>query len=115
MIESWVAIRCHYADLASRDPRLAPMRDLVEQIEASPALSRLYAWTSMGDLHIVQTPVSYPYDGPKLVIAPTGDGSVEFRYLDTPIESKQWRRVAPGPAAFSRLQEFTEQLHWFAR
>ena len=69
----------------------------------------------MHDLCIVQTPVTYPYDGPRLIISPAKDGSVEFRYVDTMIEAKQWSRVEPGPAAFDRLQRFTDQLHWFAR
>jgi hypothetical protein len=114
MIRPWGEIRCYFAELAAQDPRLEPMKHLVDQIEASPTLSRLHAWTSMCDLHLVQTPVNYPYDGPQLIIAPTGDGFVDFRYEDTPVRSKQWHRVVPGPAAFARLQRFAEQLHWFA-
>lgn len=114
MIRPWGDIRRHYADLASRDASLEPMKHLVDQIEASLTLSRLYGWTSMVDLHIVQTRASYPYDGPELVISPKV-GSVEFRYVDTMIRSKQWHRVVPGPAAFARLERFADQLHWFAR
>jgi hypothetical protein len=115
MIRSWDEIRGHYADLADRDPRLGAMKALVDQIEVSPTLSRLYAWTSMLDLNIVQTPVTYPYDGPRLVVSPTSDGAIDFRYVDTPIESKQWRRTVSGAEAFGRLQHFTEQLRWFVR
>jgi hypothetical protein len=69
----------------------------------------------MHDLHIVQTPVTYPYDGPCLIISPKADGLVDFRYVDTIIVSKQWHRTVPGSEAFSRLQRFADQLHWFAR
>jgi hypothetical protein len=115
MIRPWGGIRRHYVDLASRASWLEPIKALVDQIEASPTLSRLHAWTSVIDLHIVQTLVTYPYDGPVLVISPRRDGSVEFRYVDTMIRSKQWNRVVPGTAAFVRLQWFTDQLHWLAR
>ena len=115
MIQSWDDIRRYYTDLASRGPWLASMKELVGQIEISPTLSRLYAWTSMHDLHVVQTPVAHPYDGPCLVISPKADGSVDFRYVDTVIASKQWHRVVPGHEAFFRLQRFTDELHWFGR
>ena len=69
----------------------------------------------MVELRIVQQPVAYPYDGPFLVISPRSDGRVDFRYVDTPIERKQWRRTAPGDNAFDRLERFTEDLRWFPR
>jgi hypothetical protein len=68
----------------------------------------------MHDLHIIQTRATYPYDGPQLVISPRDDGAVEFRYVDTPIASKQWRRIVPGSEAFARLQRFADDLRWFA-
>jgi hypothetical protein len=91
------------------------MTALVDQIEANPQLSRLYAWTSMHDLQIVQTPVTHPYEGPRLVISPKPDDTIEFRYVDTEITSRQWHRIVAAPEAFSRLLRFTDQLHWFAR
>ena len=115
MIRPWGDIRRYYADLACRGPWLQSMKELVDQIEASPTLSQLYAWTSMHDLHVVQTPVTYPDHGPCLIISPRADGSVDFRYVDTLFASKQWHRVVTGPEAFSRLQRFADQLHWFAR
>ncbi len=69
----------------------------------------------MHDLVVVQAPVTYPYDGPRLTISPHVEGSVEFCYNDTPIVSKQWRRVVPAAEAFSRLERFVDQLHWFVR
>ena len=46
------------------------MVKLVEKIQSSPYHVGLFAWTSMHDLCIVQTPVKYPYNGPYLRIAP---------------------------------------------
>jgi len=90
------------------------MLKLIREIEASPYVNGLFAWKSMHDLCIVQTPeVSYPYDGPLLRISPRLDGQVEFRYIDTLIEENQWFRVVDGANAFDRLERFIEQLHWF--
>lgn len=89
------------------------MAQLVREIESSRYKEGLFAWTSAFDLCIAQTPVSYPYDGPYLKISSPKDGLLEFRYIDTPIEAKQWRRVVAGADGFARLERFLEQLHWF--
>jgi hypothetical protein len=90
------------------------MVSLVEQIQGS-RLSRLYAWTSMHDLCLVQTPASYPYDGPYLRIAPKFDGTVELTYVDTGVPNRQWRRGVPDGSVFERLDRLTRELHWFPR
>jgi hypothetical protein len=89
------------------------MVQLIREIGSSRYKEDLFAWTSEFDLCIVQTPVTYPYDGPYLKISPFKDGQLEFRYIDTPMEAKQWRRVVAGADAFARLERFLEQLHWF--
>lgn len=48
------------------------LETLARQIEQSPLAMGLFAWTSMFDLCIAQTPVSYPYYGPLLRISPIG-------------------------------------------
>jgi hypothetical protein len=88
---------------------------LVEQIAASQYARALHAWTSMHDLCIVQVPCTYPYDGPYLRISPLFNGWIEFRYIDTPIEEKQWRRRVKAEDAFQRLERFIDQLHWVVR
>jgi hypothetical protein len=115
MIRPWDDIRRHYAELSPGAPWVGAMSDLVEQVQASPTLSRLHAWTSMLDLFVVQTPVTYPYDGPRLLISPKAEGVVDFQYLDTMVEERRWRRAVPAADAFSRFLLFTDQLHWFAR
>lgn len=89
------------------------MAELVREIESSRYKEGLFAWTSAFDLCIVQMPVTYPYDGPYLKISSVKDVLLEFRYIDTPIEAKQWRRVVAGADGFARLERFLEQLHWF--
>jgi hypothetical protein len=56
-----------------------------------------------------------PYDGPYLRISPRFDGTIEFRYIDTHIEDKQWRRVVNENDAFARLERFMGQVHWIPR
>lgn len=115
MIERWEDINRFYAELTPSAPWLEPMANLTKQIEKSPTVRRLFGWTSMHDLIVVQTPVSYPYDGPRLLISPSQDGSIEFRYIDTQIASRQWRRTAPRDDAFRALERFIDQLRWFPR
>ena len=111
MVRSWNEIRAHYADRP--DNSLQAMHALVSEIESSRYKDGLYAWTSANDLCIVQRPVSYPYNGPYLRISPLANGQLEFRYIDTSVEGKQWHRVVDGAAGFTRLERFLGQLHWF--
>ena len=67
----------------------------------------------MFDLCIAQTPVSYPYDGPLLRISPVGENQIEFRYLDTRKEDKQWHRTVDAGVVLPRLIKFLDQLRWF--
>ena len=113
MIRSWQEIRNHYASLAGAGDSIGAMLKLVDEIESSPYNVGLFAWTSMHDLYIVQTPVEYPYNGPYLRISPIKNGELEFRYIDTTIEEQQWHRVVDGTNGFDRLERFIKQLHWF--
>lgn len=112
MTRPWEDIRERYVESIRAGVPLQAMLALVERIEQSP-LRSLLGWTSMHDLCIVQTPVSYPYDGPYLRISPLQNGTIEFRYIDTYFKDKQWHRVVSEDAAFERLVGFTNQLHWF--
>jgi len=42
-----------------------------------------------------------------------GNGSIEFRYIDTYDKSKQWHRTAEADPAWARLIKFLDQLGWF--
>ena len=113
MTRPWDQIRAHYRSLVKAGSSLRAMHELVRSIESSRYRDGIFAWTSMYDLCIVQTPVNYPYDGPYLRVSPLHDGQLEFRYVDTAIEDKQWSRVVDGPGSFARLERFFEELHWF--
>jgi hypothetical protein len=113
MIRPWNEIRANYADFANAGSSFQAMYQLVSEIEASDYKHGLFGWTSVHDLCLVQTPVSYPYNGPYLRISPLADGLLEFRYIDTEIRDKQWHRVVAGADGFARLERFFEQLHWF--
>jgi hypothetical protein len=113
LIRSWQEIRNHYTSLAGAGDSIGAILKLIDEIESSPYNVGLFAWTSMHDLYIVQTPVEYPYNGPYLRISPIKNGELEFRYIDTTIEEQQWHRVVDGTNGFDRLERFIKQLHWF--
>jgi hypothetical protein len=109
MIRPWSEIVLHYRALGAGGQGMLP---LVEAIEGSRYASMLYGWTSVLDLCIVQAPCTYPYDGPYLRISPHGDGTVEFRYVDTLVAERQWQRIVEHEDAFRRLELFMDQLRW---
>jgi hypothetical protein len=66
MNRPWSEIYQSYARL-NGEPANSMLR-LVSAIEASPYASGLFAWTSMMDLCIAQTPAEYPYKRPGVSI-----------------------------------------------
>jgi hypothetical protein len=108
---TWSEIKSDYEKFQSP---LKGMVELVERLETSRYASGVWAWTSMTDLCLAQMPIiDDPYSAPYLKISPHLNGNVEFRYLDTHVGSRQWHRVVSEAEAFSRLEKFFEQLHWF--
>lgn len=112
MTRPWSEIKRHFQEPGNSTQG---MFRLVEAIEASRYASKLYAWTSILDLCVVQVPCTYPYDGPFLRISPQTGGTIEFRYIDTYVTSKQWHRIVNQDDAFRRLELFIDQLHWVGR
>jgi hypothetical protein len=90
------------------------MHALISQISASALSQQLYCWLSMHDLCIVQTEVSYPYNGPLLRVSPLSNGAIEFRYEDTAIKERQWCRQVLPEEASAQLAKFLAQLHWLS-
>jgi hypothetical protein len=116
MTRPWAEIREHYGDERLVDKSAtAGMLKLVTAIMDSRYADGLHAWTSILDLCIVQTPMSYPYNGPYLRVSPRAHGKLEFRYIDTWKEDQQWHRVVAQEDGFKRLEGFLEQLHWFTK
>jgi hypothetical protein len=112
----WNEVEAYYRDLTGTAGGAGArgMLHLVEQINRSRYARALHPWTSMLELCIVQVPCTYPYDGPYLRISPRGGGTIEFRYIDTHIESRQWHRTVEEEDAFRRLERFIDQLRWVA-
>jgi len=74
----------------------------------------LHGWTSMHDLCIQQSDVT-PYSGPYLRLSPSESGEIQFRYVDTQVDDRQWKRTVLPEQAVERLSAFMEQLHWVAK
>jgi hypothetical protein len=116
MARSWGDLKRHYADCAGSWSELGGMTQLIEDIEASPYAQGIWAWTSVWDLCVAQMPITDPMNAkPYLRISPLRDGNIDFRYIDTFIEDRQWQRVVPAAEAFARLERFFQQLNWFGR
>lgn len=114
MIRTWGDIKTFYQGLVTNGAPLQGMVRLVEQIEGSPYAGGVHGETQMYELRLTQIPSSSVYpDGPHLRISPRFDGTIEFRYIDTYVEKKQWHRVVEEGDAFSRLVRFFDQLRWF--
>lgn len=113
MTQPWHQVVARYEDYKSEQRSIRALGTLAWQISQSPLAEGLFAWTSMFDLCIVQTPVSYPYDGPLIRISPIEKERIEFRYFDTRIEASQWHRTVDADQVFPRLIKFLDQLRWF--
>jgi hypothetical protein len=113
VLKPWKDIAAFYRDLVRRGMQIQGMLHLTEQIEASRYATGIFGETSMHDLCVMQTAGAFPL-GPYLRISPRFDGTVEFRYIDTHVSARQWRRVVKDEDAFARLIGFFDQLHWFA-
>jgi hypothetical protein len=113
VIRPWKDIKTFYQELVAKGLRLQGMVRLIEQIEESRYASGVYGETSMHNSWLTQMASGAYSNGPYLKISPRFDGTIEFRYIDTAIEKKQWHRVVKEEDAFSRLVLFFDQLHWF--
>jgi len=111
--KSWHDIKQFYEDLIRGGLPAQVMLQLEEHISISRYASGLFAWTSMHDLCVAKTPATEQDPGPYLRISPLFDGNIDFRFIDTFVENRQWHRVVSEEEAFSRLERFFDQLHWF--
>ncbi len=114
LIKPWKNICDYFGELAGLGQSFEAMANLVGEIERSAYKDGLFGWTSMHDLCIAQSHVTWPNCEPYLRISPLLDGQLEFRYIDTYDKKKQWHRVVEGTDGFRRLESFLQQLHWFA-
>ena len=113
MTRPWNEIVASYARYQGQSPSIRALEKLARQISESPLEKGLFAWLSMFDLCIVQTEVSYPYDGPFLRLSPVSEHQIEFRYIDTHDKAQQWHRTVEAEQALPSLIKFLDQLRWF--
>jgi len=92
---------------------LQAIEDLADTIATGPLSSVLFGWVSMFDLCIQQTD-AFPFSGQYLKVSPLPSGLIEFRYIDTAIQERQWCREVPPEAVIPRFAAFLEQLRWLA-
>jgi hypothetical protein len=113
MTKSWPEIITHYDGVRGDSRSIQALATLARRIADGALSGGKFAWTSMLDLCVVQTEVSYPYNGPLLRISPVSNGQLEFRYEDTMDKTRQWHRTVGADEAFPRLLRFLDQLRWF--
>lgn len=113
MIRKWDDICSEYEKLSSNDSKFINFFNLVISIRDSKYSSHIYGWTSVIDLYIVQNEVNHPYDWPKLLVRQLESNKLEFRYIDTYKEERQWNRVLDGNEGYGELEKFFYHLHWF--
>lgn len=106
MPRSWGEIKEFYEELVNAGLPVQGMVRLVDQIRTSQYAGGLFAWTSMHILCVAKKPATIQDPGPCLKISPTYDGNIDFRFVDTAIESRQWHRVVLEDEAFARLERF---------
>jgi len=69
LITPWANIRDYFGELANLSVSFEAMANLVTEIERSRYKEGLFGWTSMHDLCIAQTSVTYPHFEPYLRIS----------------------------------------------
>jgi hypothetical protein len=117
MIRPWDLIVDHIRSVRenSADEKfssaLRGVERLADFIAHSSLRHALFGWTSMADLCIQQT-AHTPSSVAHLRISAQPSGLIEFRYIDTAVERKQWTRTETPERAVHRLTTFLDQLHW---
>ena len=120
MIVNWPILAEHYDDAAGYMPEWKAahesMARLCRYIDASPMKSGLHGHTSMHQLRIAQVEYEFPPDPtiPWLTIEPKANDQIEFCYLDTNIEERQWRRITAPANVLDRFRNTVRQLGWSA-
>ena len=113
MTKPWPEIVNHYDAVGDDSRSIQALATVARRIAETALSGGLFGWTSMLDLCVVQTEVSYPYNGPLLRISPVSNDQLEFRYEDTSDKAKQWHRTVDADEAIPRMLRFLDQLRWF--
>jgi hypothetical protein len=114
MTENWDSIVSRYEEFESSALSISCVGEVARHIKETELSAGLFGWTSMHDLCITQSRVTYPYSGPYLRVRPLLEGKIEFRYVDTQVGKDQWCRIVKGSEAVGRLKRFLSELRWFS-
>lgn len=111
--QAWSDILARYQVLAADSEIREPMLEFVAHLTESEYSEFLHPWTSMFQLRLTQTD-NHPFQEgvPYLQISPLNNGSAEFRYVDSYIESKHWVRIADKGRFMERFESFVDQIGW---
>ena len=96
MIVKWPLLAEQYDVAAGYMPQWKAAHESMARlccyIDASPMKSVLHGHTSMHKLRIAQVEYEFPPDHtiPWLTVEPIANDQIEFCYLDTKIEERQW-------------------------
>lgn len=110
--QTWDDIRQRYEGLPSDNKIRTGMLNLVEHIARSAIGKSLYPWTNMFELRITQNGQSPFKDAPHLRITPLKNSTLEFRYVDTYILSRQWSRNVELTQLPEHFDKFVRQIRW---
>lgn len=117
MMKPWPLLVDHIRNVRKRSEdeqfssALLGIEQLADFIAQSLLRDVLFGWTSMADLCVQQTEHK-PYSVAYLRISAQSSGLIEFRYIDTAVELRQWTRTEPPERVVDRLRTFLSQLHW---
>jgi len=115
--QNWQEVAVSYRELAELKPgwlSIQALGDLCMKVASSGLGNALYADISIDKLIIAQVPItrSLRPEIQVLTIEPVDRDQIEFRFFDTPIEKKQWKRSVPSNAAYDRFLRFLRQVGW---
>jgi len=116
----WKDISAFYLDEDYRsedleyNQSLDALGHLCSWVSSSEYSKTLFAFTSHHRLNIFQRPPRYPECllTQHLNLTPTENGQVEFVFVDTFNQDKQWKRSANKDDICKRLEGFMLQVGW---
>ncbi|MBY5740188.1 hypothetical protein [Rhizobium leguminosarum] len=117
MMKPWPLLVDHIRNVRKRSEdekfssALLGIEQLADFIAQGSLRDALFGWTSMADLCGQQTEHK-PYSVAYLRISAQSSGLIEFRFIDTAVDRRQWTRTEPPERAVDRLRTFLDQLHW---
>ncbi len=113
--QPWSAVAERFARL--RGSRLAPMRNFIAEVAASPYAQGLFPCCSMDSLRIARIPDFSDYEPHIWVWYNSATCQFRFTYFDAPrTGGSRWETHAPAMRGFAHFEHLLlRRLRWFAR